>query len=222
MSYPDHILYQVSKPARYTGGEWNSIVKDWDKTPVRVALIYPDLYEIGMSNMALPILYELLNSQPDVLAERAFAPWTDMEAVMRSANIPLPSLESRHPLKDFDIIGRMPVKSLITYPKSGVEHKLGKPFALRGHAWAGDLAVDKVHVSIDFGATWHKAELKSPVNRFAWQRFNAEVDFPGPGYYEVWARATDTASSAQPMVLPGWNPKGYLNNACHRIAVQVA
>jgi len=81
------------------------VVKDWDKTFIRIALSYPDLYEIGMSNMALPILYELLNSQPDVLAERVYAPWLDMEAVMRTAGIPLFSLESKHPLKDFDIIG---------------------------------------------------------------------------------------------------------------------
>ncbi|MFC1978132.1 TIGR03960 family B12-binding radical SAM protein [Chloroflexota bacterium] len=101
----DKILHRVTKPARYTGGEWNSIVKDWDKTPVRIALIYPDVYEIGMSNMALPILYELLNSQPDVLAERAFAPWPDMAAAMREAGIPLFSLESRRPLNEFDIIG---------------------------------------------------------------------------------------------------------------------
>jgi len=99
------VLYQVTRPARYTGGEWNSIVKDWDKTPIRVALIYPDLYEIGMSNMALPILYEILNSQPDVLAERAYAPWPDMETLMRSEAIPLFSLESRRPLEEFDIIG---------------------------------------------------------------------------------------------------------------------
>ena len=101
----DSILYQVTKPARYTGGEWNSIVKDWDKTYIRVVLTYPDLYEIGMSNMALPILYELLNNQPDVLAERVYAPWPDMEAVMKKAGIPLFSLESKHQLKDFDIIG---------------------------------------------------------------------------------------------------------------------
>ncbi len=105
MTYLNKILYQVTKPARYTGGEWNSVVKDWDKTFLRIALSYPDLYEIGMSNMALPILYELLNSQPDVLAERVYAPWVDMEAAMRTAGIPLFSLESRRPLKDFDIIG---------------------------------------------------------------------------------------------------------------------
>jgi hypothetical protein len=119
------------------------------------------------------------------------------------------------------IIESMPVKSLITFPKSGIEHRLQKEFALRGHAWAGDRAVSKVQVSTDFGATWQKAELRKPVNRFAWQRWSASVEFPRTGYYEVWARATDTAGVSQPTVLPGWNPKGYLNNACHRIAVQV-
>ena len=99
------IIRQVSKPARYTGGEWNSITKDWKSTPVRVALCYPDAYEIGMSNLAIPILYEILNRQPDVLAERVFAPWTDMEAVLREQAIPLFSLESKHPLGEFDIIG---------------------------------------------------------------------------------------------------------------------
>ena len=101
----DSILYQVTKPARYTGGEWNSITKDWDKTLIRVVLSYPDLYEIGMSTLALPILYELLNSQPDVLAERVYAPWPDMAAQLRHRGIPLFSLESQRPLKDFDVIG---------------------------------------------------------------------------------------------------------------------
>ena len=104
MAYTD-ILHQVSKPARYTGGEWNSLVKDWDKTAVRMALSYPDIYEIGMSNIALPILYNLLNRQADVLAERVYAPWTDMAAEMQAKGIPLGSLESKRPLKDFDIIG---------------------------------------------------------------------------------------------------------------------
>ena len=101
----NEILHQVSRPARYTGGEWNSIIKDWDATPVRIALAYPDTYEIGMSNLAVPILYDILNRQPDVLAERAYAPWVDMEAVMRQRNIRLFSLESRHALGEFDIIG---------------------------------------------------------------------------------------------------------------------
>ncbi len=99
------ILQQVTKPARYTGGEWNSVLKNWDSTAIRIVLSYPDVYEIGMSNMALPILYDLLNSQTDVLAERVFAPWVDMAATLRRNKIPLFSLESRHPLGDFDIIG---------------------------------------------------------------------------------------------------------------------
>ncbi len=101
----DRILHQVARPARYTGGEWNSIVKGWGKTAIRIALSYPDTYEIGMSNIALPILYDILNRQPDTLAERVYAPWVDMEERMRRHGIPLFSLETKHPLKDFDIIG---------------------------------------------------------------------------------------------------------------------
>jgi radical SAM family uncharacterized protein len=101
----DAILHKVQKPARYTGGEWNSIIKDWSQTPVRIALSYPDVYEIGMSNMALPILYELLNAQPDVLAERVFPPWTDMAAEMKAHGIPLFSLETKHPIGEFDMVG---------------------------------------------------------------------------------------------------------------------
>ena len=118
------------------------------------------------------------------------------------------------------IIESMPVKSLITFPKSGIEQPVAEKLALRGHAWAGDRDVKAVHVSIDFGATWQEASLERPVNRFAWQHWETAVTLPETGYYEVWVRATDSSERAQPMVLPGWNPKGYLNNACHRIAVQ--
>ena len=119
------------------------------------------------------------------------------------------------------IIESMPVKSLLTYPKSGVVHSLGKPLDVRGHAWAGDLTIKAVDVSIDFGQTWQSANLEKAVNRLAWQHFNAALTFPQQGYYEIWARATDASGAAQPMVVPGWNPRGYLNNACHRIAVKV-
>jgi|WetSurMetagenome_2_1015567.scaffolds.fasta_scaffold22096_2 radical SAM family uncharacterized protein len=101
----DTILYQVGKPARYTGGEWRSVVKDWGQTDIKFVLSYPDLYDIGMSNMAVPILYEILNNMPDVLAERVYTPWKDMESAMRGAGLPLYALESKRPLKDFDIIG---------------------------------------------------------------------------------------------------------------------
>lgn len=123
--------------------------------------------------------------------------------------------------QDMCIIESMPVKSLVTYPRSGVLHELGKPLEVRGHAWAGDLEVSAMDVSIDFGQTWQAAKLQPPENRLAWQHFSAQMKFPQQGYYEVWARATDQQGSAQPMVVPGWNPRGYLNNACHRIAVKV-
>jgi radical SAM family uncharacterized protein len=105
MTNLDYVLPKVTRPARYTGGEWNSITKDWDAIDIKIALAYPDIYEIGMSNLGLGILYDIINREPDTLAERVYAPWVDMEAEMRNASIPLFSLESRHPLKDFDIIG---------------------------------------------------------------------------------------------------------------------
>jgi hypothetical protein len=119
------------------------------------------------------------------------------------------------------IIEEMPVKSLITAPKSGAIIKLGDTLPIAGHAWSSGPTITEVAYSIDFGSQWKKCRLERPVNRFAWQQFSASVDFPEPGYYEVWARATDAAGQVQPMVLPGWNPRGYLNNACHRIAIQV-
>lgn len=124
--------------------------------------------------------------------------------------------------EDMCIIESMPVKSLITYPKTGAILKKGRPLSIRGHAWAGELRVNRVEYSIDFGSTWKNCQLDQPVNRLAWQHFNASIDFPQEGYYEVWARATDENGKAQPMLLPGWNPKGYLNNASHRIAVKVS
>ena len=105
MGYPDSILHKVTRPGRYTGGEWNSITKDWEGTAIKVVLAYPELYEVGMPNLAMHILYDLLNRQSHVLAERAFAPWIDMEAAMRESGIPLLSLESKHMLREFDIIG---------------------------------------------------------------------------------------------------------------------
>ncbi|PWL40261.1 molybdopterin containing oxidoreductase [Flagellimonas aquimarina] len=124
--------------------------------------------------------------------------------------------------EDMCIIESMPVKSLITYPKSGAMIKEGQSLNIRGHAWAGELEVSKMEYSVDFGSTWNNCTIEKPVNRLAWQHFSAKIsDFPKKGYYEVWARATDSQGNGQPMLLPGWNPKGYLNNACHRIAIKV-
>ncbi|WP_025764750.1 sulfite oxidase [Dyadobacter tibetensis] len=120
----------------------------------------------------------------------------------------------------YKIIESMPVKSLITYPKTGAIVKPETKIDLRGHAWAGDLKVTKMEVSIDFGATWQECELEAPANRLAWQHWKTTVQLPQKGYYEVWARATDEKNVAQPMVIPTWNPGGYINNACERIAMK--
>lgn len=123
--------------------------------------------------------------------------------------------------QDMVIIESMPVKSLITAPKTGAVLKQKRSLTIQGHAWAGDLKVEKMDYSIDFGSTWQSCKLTEPINRLAWQHFEAVVEFPENGYYEIWARATDSKGKQQPMVIPGWNPKGYLNNACHRIAIKV-
>jgi len=125
------------------------------------------------------------------------------------------------PDEDMCIIESMPVKSLITFPQSGVVVPAKKKVAVRGHAWAGDRAVQEVHLSTNYGATWTKVNVKKATNRLAWQHFSGTVSFDVDGYYEVWARAVDDTGVAQPMVVPGWNPRGYLNNACHRVAVRV-
>lgn len=137
--------------------------------------------------------------------------------------VPCESIAPGTKVKDEDmcIIESMPVKSLITFPKTGAVIKEGKKLSIRGHAWAGELEVSKMEYSIDFGATWNNCPIERPLNRLAWQHFSAEISFPKKGYYEVWAKATDSNGIAQPMLLPGWNPKGYLNNACHRIAIKV-
>jgi len=123
--------------------------------------------------------------------------------------------------EDMCIIEKMPVKSLITFPKTGATIRLEQELPIKGHAWTGNNNVSEVYYSIDFGATWQSCKLDEAVNRFAWQHFQATINFPQKGYYEVWARAADNEGKSQPMLLPGWNPKGYLNNACHRIAIKV-
>jgi len=111
----DRLLPTVQKPARYTGGEYNSVVKDWDQVDVKVVLAFPDVYDLGMCNLGLAILYDIINRQPRALAERVYVPWLDMEAAMRRANLPLYSLETRRPLAEFDLIGiSLPYPQLYT------------------------------------------------------------------------------------------------------------
>jgi len=101
----EEILQNVEKPGRYIGGEWNAIKKDPSRVTVKVALAFPDLYEVGMSYLGQKILYHVLNAQPSILAERVFAPWKDLEIELRTKGIPLFSLENRLALDRFDIIG---------------------------------------------------------------------------------------------------------------------
>lgn len=111
----DRILLKVQKPGRYVGGELNSVMKDWDKVETKVAFVFPDIYDIGVSNVGLKILYDQVNQREDALAERAYSPWLDMEALMREHGIPLYTLESKRPLACFDIIGvSLPYETLYT------------------------------------------------------------------------------------------------------------
>jgi DMSO/TMAO reductase YedYZ molybdopterin-dependent catalytic subunit len=123
--------------------------------------------------------------------------------------------------EDMCIIEDMPVKSLLTFPKTGATILDGQQLPIRGYAWTAAQEIKKVEYSIDFGQSWMIADLSSQSNRYAWQKFSAHIKFPKKGYYEIWAKATDSDGISQPMLLPGWNPRGYLNNACHRIAIKV-
>lgn len=109
------VLLKVQKPGRYVGGEYNQVQKDWQSVNARVALLFPEIYDIGLPNLGISILYDAINSRSDALAERAYLPWTDMENEMRAAGIPLFTLESTNPLTAFDIIGvSVPYETLYT------------------------------------------------------------------------------------------------------------
>jgi len=111
----ERILLEVQKPGRYVGGELNITVKDWNQVQTTVALVFPEIYDIGVSNVGLKILYDQINQRDDALAERAYAVWTDMEELMRANGIPLYTLESKRPLSNFDIVGfSLPYETLYT------------------------------------------------------------------------------------------------------------
>src|SRR5256885_12503672 len=99
------LLPRVSKPIQYVGGELGSVVKDWDAAAVRWALMYPDAYEVGLPNQGVQILYEVLNEQPDVLAERTYAVWPDLERLMRAEGVPQFTVDAHRPVGAFDLFG---------------------------------------------------------------------------------------------------------------------
>ena len=105
LALSDEILLKVDKAARYIGGEVNSVMKDKNEVEIRFAMCFPDVYEIGMSNLGMMILYNMFNQREDVWCERLFSPWPDLDKVMREQNIPLFALESQEPIRDFDFLG---------------------------------------------------------------------------------------------------------------------
>jgi radical SAM family uncharacterized protein len=111
----DRVLLEVQKPGRYIGGEYNSVDKDWNDVAFHTAFAFPDLYDLGMSNLGWMILYDIINKQPDMFADRVFSPWTDMEAVMRREGLPLYGLNSKRPIAEFDLLGiSLPYEQLYT------------------------------------------------------------------------------------------------------------
>ncbi len=105
LALSDEILMQIEKPARYIGGEVNSVMKEKEKTDIRFAMCFPDVYEIGMSHLGIQILYDMFNRREDTWCERVYSPWTDLDKVLREKGIPLFTLESQDPVRDFDFLG---------------------------------------------------------------------------------------------------------------------
>ncbi len=216
------VLLKVRQPARYIGGEWNSVRKDWHAVRSRVALAFPDIYDLGMSNLGLAILYDTLNQREDVLAERVFLPWVDMEAVMREEGIPLFSLESRHPVSQFDILGiTIPYEQLYTnvlnlldlagIPLFSQDRSPNHPLVLAGGSgmtnpepmWPFLDAVflgegeEAIHEIVDVHTAWR--EEGRPGAREELLRRLARI--PGmyiPSFYESTYHADGTLASTRP------------------------
>jgi len=124
--------------------------------------------------------------------------------------------------KNMKDLESMPVRSIITNPADGTKIPAGtREVKLRGASWAGDYEVKQVDVSIDYGATWQRAQLGKPKNKYDWQRWTATVKLPSDGYFEIWTRGTDSRGVAQPHVAGFWNPQGYGANPMHRVRVLV-
>ena len=105
LALPDEILLNIEKPARYIGGEVNSVTKDPKEVDIRFAMCFPDVYEIGMSHLGIQILYDMFNRREDVWCERVYSPWVDLHKIMKEQQIPLFALESQDPIRTFDFLG---------------------------------------------------------------------------------------------------------------------
>jgi len=218
----DRILPTVSKPARYTGGEWNSVVKDWATCDVRWALAFPDTYEIGMSNVGLALLYDRLNCHEDVLAERVYAPWVDMETAMRAADLPLFSLETRRSLASFDVIGfSLPYEQVYTnllnmldlagLPVLSAERDTGHPLVVAGGGatFNPEPMVDFVDVFVLGDGEEVVDEITDAIRKAKRQKLargallRGLAEIPGvyvPCFYEVAYCADGTVAEVRPTV----------------------
>ncbi|NOX60480.1 MAG: TIGR03960 family B12-binding radical SAM protein [Chloroflexi bacterium] len=218
----ERVLLEVRQPARYIGGEWNSVVKDWGAVRSRVALAFPDIYELGMSNLGLAILYDTLNKREDVLAERVFLPWIDMEQVMRREGLPLFSLETRHPVDEFDILGiTLPYEQLYTnvltlldlagLPLRSADRRPEDPLVLAGGSaivnpepmWAFIDAMflgegeEAIHEIVDCHAQWR--DEGRPGGRIELLRRLARIQGVYiPGFYESRYHPDGTLRSTAP------------------------
>ena len=143
LALSDEILLSIQQPARYIGGEINSVCKDPSSVDVRFAMCFPDVYDIGMSHLGIQILYDMLNKMPDVYCERVYSPWTDLDAIMREKHIPLFAIESQDPVKDFDILGItlqyemcytniLPILDLSGIPLHGSDRTWDDPIVIGG------------------------------------------------------------------------------------------
>ena len=203
----DEILAQVEKPARYTGGEWNSVVKDKNAVDIRFAFCFADVYDIGMSHLGYKLIYHLLNDREDTWCERVLAPWPDLEEKMRENNLSLFGLESQEPINDFDFIGftlqyEMSYTNVVNMldlagvPVFSTDRKEGDPFVIAGGPSANNTEVlaDFVDIfSLGEGEEMlndlmdlYKEWKKSKGNRFEFLKKAARIDgIYVPCFYEV-------------------------------------
>jgi len=216
------ILLKVQKPGRYVGGELNQTLKDWQSVSTHVALIFPDIYDLGLPNLGLAILYDQINQRPDSLAERAYAPWTDMQAEMRKAGLPIFSLESKHPLSAFDILGfSLPYESLYTnvltildlagIPLLANERDMTSPLVIAGgHAAFNPEPMSRFIDAFVIGEGEDVIHEIITVHQ-AWKRSGASRDdlliklaaIPGvyiPAFYTVDYRPDGTIQAIRPLV----------------------
>ena len=216
----ERILPRVQKPARYTGGEYNAVMKNKDEVEVRYAFCFPDTYEIGMSNLGMRILYGIMNEMEGVWCERVFAPWGDMEEEMRKSGMPLYALESGDPIRDFDMVG-FSVGYEMAFPAmlnmldlAGIPLRCEERTALSPIVYAGGSAMyncEPIAEFIDFASigegedsTVEVIELYRRAKREGWDkpRFLREVaQIPGiyvPSLYEVSYNADGTVAAIEP------------------------